>query len=381
MGVPLIDVQAHRALIGEEIDQGIARVVAHGKWIMGPEVAQLEGALVDWIGDETVQAISCANGTDALVLAAQALGLQPGQAVVCPSFTFIATAEAVAALGGVPVFADVGYDDFNLDPASTIEAIARATDQGLDVVGIIAVDLFGQPADYVSLRAIARDSGCWLIADAAQSFGASRDGERVGSMADVTTTSFFPAKPLGCYGDGGAVFTARADLAETLRSLRVHGKGSDKYDNVLIGQNSRLDTIQAAILLPKLAILAKELEDRQRVAERYAEALGAACVTPQLASGVQSAWAQYTIRCEGRDGLRQVLSDAGIGNAVYYPTPLHQQTAYRRFHVNGVDLPVSESLSTTVLSLPMFPYLSASDQSVAIGECMPYLTTGQRHSA
>lgn len=381
MSVPLIDVQAHRAVIGEQIDQGIARVVAHGKWIMGPEVGEFEGALESWVGDEGVQAIGCSNGTDALVLAVQALGLQPGQGVICPSFTFIATAEAVAAIGGIPVFADVRSDDFNIDPESVRSAVDHARARGVDVVGIIAVDLFGSPADYRSLRTLADDLGCWLVADGAQSFGGSRDGRRVGSMADVTTTSFFPAKPLGCYGDGGAVFTQRPEVADVMRSLGVHGKGSDKYDNIRIGQNSRLDTIQAAILMPKLAILEGELEQRQQVADRYEEALGDACVTPRRVDGVRSAWAQFTIRCADRDLLQAYLSERGIGNAIYYPTSLHQQTAYRRYHESGIALPVSEMLSATVLSLPMYPYLTTSAQDEVIEACLAQLPEGQKQSA
>jgi dTDP-4-amino-4,6-dideoxygalactose transaminase len=381
MSVPLIDVQAHRGRIGDQIDDRIAQVVEHGKYIMGPEVAEFEQAMAAWIGDPTVQAIGCANGTDALVLAVQALGLEVGQAVVCPSFTFIATAEAVAILGGVPVFADVAADDFNLDSESARHAVKSARAEGLDVVGMIAVDLFGQPADYSTLRTLCDELGLWLIADAAQSFGGSSSTGRVGSLADITTTSFFPAKPLGCYGDGGALFTADSELAEAIRSLRVHGKGTDKYDNVRIGQNSRLDTLQAAILLPKLAILADELDARDVIANRYEQALADWCLIPRVKDGSRSAWAQYTIRCDDRDGLQKWLGEAGVGTAVYYPTPLHLQTAYRRYHQAGVALPVSDQLADSVLSLPMYPYLSEADQNLVIELCIEYLREEGRKSA
>lgn len=361
MAVPLMDVRAHRKVIGDEIDARIAAVVEHGKWIMGPEVAEFEKALEDWVGVNGVEAIGCSNGTDALVLAAQALGLPNGHAVICPSFTFIATAEAVAALGGVPVFADVDESSFNLDPESVKAAALAAKAQGLEIAGIIAVDLFGQPADYPLLKEVAADLGCWLLADAAQSFGATQGGQKVGSLADATTTSFFPAKPLGCYGDGGAVFTANPEIANVIRSLRVHGKGSHKYDNVRIGQNSRLDTLQAAILLPKLRILEEEITNRQRVADAYDSLLGHHIDTPQVLDGSASAWAQYTIKVSNRSVIQDRLSNADIGSAIYYGKPMHLQTAYAGYHTHGSELRVSERLAGVVLSLPMHPYLTTED--------------------
>ena len=252
--IQLIDVKAHQAIIGQEINENIAAVVEHGKWIMGPEVSALEAAMEEFIGVSGVHAIACANGTDALVMAMQALGLSSGGAVICPAFTFVATAEAVAALGGVPVFADVEPGGFNISPESVRQAAKAAEAEGLRIEGICAVDLFGAPANYDELHAIATELNVWVLADGAQGFGGEYMGTKVGGAAQMTTTSFFPAKPLGCYGDGGAVFTTDSGHADLLRSLRVHGKGSFKYDNVRIGQNSRLDTLQAAILLPKLRI-------------------------------------------------------------------------------------------------------------------------------
>lgn len=355
--IPLIDIQAHRRRIGAKIDARLAAVVDHGRYIMGPEVAEFEAAVQDYIGVDGVHAVSCGNGTDALVLAFQALGLRSGSAVICPAFTFVATAEAVATLGAVPVFADVEPDGFNLSPESVREAAKAAEKAGLYVEGVCAVDLFGEPADYEALSIAAEELGCWLVADSAQSFGGRQNGTTVGALAAVTTTSFFPAKPLGCYGDGGMVMTGDAEVAELLRSLRVHGKGDYKYDNVRIGQNSRLDTLQAAVLLPKLEILDDEIDARDRVARRYSESLAEFVGTPAVAHGSRSAWAQYTIVTEHRERLQSALSDAGIGHAVYYPKPLHHQSGYKQYHIQGIDLERSEMLASRVLSLPMYPYL------------------------
>ena len=373
-GVALIDVQAHRRVIGAEIDARIAAVVGHGKYIMGPEVAEFEAAMEAFIGVDGVQALSCSNGTDALILAMQALGLAPGEAVICPAFTFVATAESVAALGGVPVFADVETDGFNLSADSVRQAAKVAQAAGLSVKGICAVDLFGVPADYEALAVVANELDVWVLADAAQSFGGALDGVRVGANSNITTTSFFPAKPLGCYGDGGMVFTTDTALADTIRSLRVHGKGTDKYDNVRIGQNSRLDTIQAAVLLPKLAALASELDARDRVADRYNEALSDIVGTPRIPDGSRSAWAQYTVVIDRRDQLQAALNGAGIGNAVYYPKPLHEQSGYRHFHFPEIDLDRTERLSPRVLSLPMHPYLSDDEIDTVVAAVRQGLT-------
>lgn len=374
VGVPLIDVQAHRRVIGDEIDARIQAVLEHGRYILGPEVAEFESALADHIGGD-VEAVTCANGTDALVLALLALGVEPGDAVVCPSFTFVASAEAVAAIGAVPVFADVTSTTFNVDASSVAAALADADSRGLRVAGVMAVDLFGRPAPYPELRRLTGERGVWLLADAAQSFGASLGGTKVGALADVTTTSFFPAKPLGCYGDGGAVFTADRGIADTLRSLRVHGKGEDKYHNVRVGQNSRLDTLQAAVLLPKLAILDGELDDRDRVAASYARRLPTELAPPAPEEELRSAWAQYTITTSNRTDVQAALADAGIGNAVYYPVPLHLQPAYAQFHSEGAPLVTSERLADVVISLPMHPYLS-DDEIDAVVTTVARVATG-----
>ncbi len=358
--IPFIDLAAQRRRLGKQLDDAILRVVDDGKYVMGPPVATLEKRLAEFCGAD--HAITCSNGTDALVLCLRAKGVGPGDAVFVPSFTFAATAEVVAWVGATPVFVDVLADSFNIDPASLQSGIATARSMTLKPAGIIAVDLFGQPADYDALSAIAGRHGLWLLADAAQSFGATYKGRRVGQVTSMTTTSFFPAKPLGCYGDGGAVFTDDAGLAEIVRSLRVHGKGKDKYDNVRIGMNARLDTLQAAVLLEKLAIFPDEIAARQRVGARYNALLADVATVPALTDGVTSVWAQYTIRVPERDRVADSLKDAGIPTAVYYPVPLHRQTAYANYPVAENGLPVSETLSEEVLSLPMHPYLDEATQ-------------------
>ncbi len=363
--IEFIDLQAQRRRLGDRIDQAIARVLAHGRFIMGPEVLELESRLAESCGAR--HAIGCSSGTDALVLGLMALGVGRGDAVFVPSFTFAATAEAVALLGAVPVFVDVLPNTFNIDPASLAEAIGMvARGEALRPAGVIPVDMFGQPADYEAIEPLAEKHGLWVIADAAQSFGATLNGRRVGTIGRLTTTSFFPAKPLGCYGDGGAIFTDDDDLAAILRSLLFHGKGKEKYDNVRIGMNGRLDTIQAAILLEKLSIFEDEMERRQAVARRYNSALGNLVQTPRVIKGATSAWAQYTIVLNDRDDIAAALKQKGIPTAVYYPRPLHQQTAYREYPIMPSGLSVSEDLSGKVLSLPMHPYLAAADQDRVI---------------
>lgn len=361
--IAFVDLAAQRARISAEIDAAIAAVLDHGKFIMGPEVAQLEAALCELTG--APQCVSCASGTDALVLALLAHGVGVGDAVVVPTFTFAATAEAVALLGATPVFADIGTS-FNVDPANVEEALSVAETRGLRPVGIIAVDLFGLPADYPVLAAIADAKGLWLMADAAQSLGASTPDGNVGTHAPVTTTSFFPAKPLGCYGDGGAVFCDDPEYAAVLRSLRVHGQGTDKYDNVRIGINGRIDTLQAAILLVKLGIFPDEIARRQEVAARFGSLLADVAATPAVPEGVTSAWAQYTIRVPNRDAVAGALREVGVPTAVYYPRPLHQQTAYRAFPT-APSMGESERAAAEVLSLPMHPYLEASVQERIAG--------------
>jgi len=362
--VPFIDIAAQRKRLGKSIDDAVAKVLAHCQFIMGPEVRQLEADLSAFCGAR--HTISCSNGTDALIMAQMAAGIGPGDAVFCPSFTFCATAESVVCVGASPVFVDVDEKTFNMDLTSLERAIEDAKRAGLKLKAIIPVDLFGQPADLDAIAAVAKREGMIVISDAAQSFGATYKGKRVGTQALVTTTSFFPAKPLGCYGDGGAVFTDDDKVAEALRSIRVHGQGADKYDNVRIGMTGRLDTIQAAVLIEKLKIFQDEIEARNRIAARYAEGLKDVAIVPQVASGYGSVWAQYTIRVEKRDALAAVLSTRGVPTAIYYPKPLHRQEPYKRYPVAGNGLPVTDKLAAEVISLPMHPYLDEPTQDRVI---------------
>jgi dTDP-4-amino-4,6-dideoxygalactose transaminase len=358
--IAFIDLAAQRRRLGDRIERAIGKVLDHGHYIMGPEVAALEQQLAEFAN--VPFCVSCGNGTDALLLALMAKGIGPGDAVLVPTFTFAATAEVVSLVGATPVFLDVNEDSFNLDPSGIEAGIAAARKLRLTPRAIIAVDLFGQPADYGPIEAAARAHRLLLIADAAQSFGASYRGRKVGSLGDIATTSFFPAKPLGCYGDGGAIFVKDEGLASVLRSLRVHGQGDDKYDNVRIGINGRLDTIQAAVLIEKLAIFPDEVEARQRVAAAYSHALAGSLNIPCLSEGATSVWAQYTLRIPKRDGVAAKLKAAGVPTAIYYPKPLHQQIAYSRYPVAGNGLPVAERLAREVLSVPMHPYLDVATQ-------------------
>jgi dTDP-4-amino-4,6-dideoxygalactose transaminase len=360
--IAFIDLASQKRRIGPAVEAAIKRVLDHGQYIMGPEVKQFEAELGAFCGASHV--VSCASGTDALALVLMAKGVKPGDAVICPTFTFCATAEVVAWLGATPIFVDSTPDTFNIDPVSLRQAIEKARALGLRPVGIIPVDLFGLAADYASILPMAEAEGMWVLSDAAQSFGASVHGRKVGTFGLATATSFFPAKPLGCYGDGGAILTEDAELAAVMRSLRVHGQGSDKYDNVRIGMTARLDTIQAAILIEKLAVFADEIEARNRAAARYSEALADVCQVPFIPDGHVSVWAQYTVLVPGdrRDAIAATLKSAGVPTAVYYPMPLHKQVAYRHYPVAGNGLPVSEDLCRRVLSLPMHPYLDEATQ-------------------
>ena len=373
--VEFIDLGRQQRRIRDRLDAALARVLDHGAYIMGPEVGELERRLSAFCGAK--HTLSCANGTDALVLALMARGLKPGEAVIVPSFTFCATAEAVAMLGGVPVFADVLEDTYNMDADSLKAAVLTARGQGLPLVGVITVDLFGQPCDYDAIEPIVRENGLWLVCDAAQAFGAVYRGRPVGTIGDLTTTSFFPAKPLGCYGDGGAVFTDDDETMAVLKSLRVHGQGSDKHDNVRIGMNGRLDTVQAAILIEKLAIFAEELEARAQVADRYDALLPPDLARPALLPGCTSAWAQYTLRSGARDALMKRLKENGVPSAIYYAKPLHRQRAYQHYPVAGGALPVTDRLMETVFSLPMHPYLTEEDQRYIAGAFGAGVTTTQ----
>ena len=365
--VPFIDLAAQRRRLGKSIDEAVSRVIGHCQFINGPEVTQLEAALAAFSGAKHV--VSCASGTDALLMVLMAKGVGRGDAVLCPSFTFCATGEAVALTGATPVFVDVDQASFNMDAASLKRGIATAKRLGLKPVAVIPVDLFGQSADHDAIGAIASAEGLFILDDAAQAFGASFRGRRLGTFGLATATSFFPAKPLGCFGDGGAIFTDDAELAATLRSVRVHGQGSDKYDNVRLGLTGRLDTMQAAILIEKLKIFDDEIAARNGVAERYARGLGNVVTVPRLSSGCTSVWAQYTIRlpkgCD-RDGFAATLKAKGIPTAIYYPKSMHQQTAYRDFPVADGGLPASESLSGDVISLPMHAYLDGPTQDRVI---------------
>ena len=361
--VPFIDIGAQRRRLGKSIDEAVGRVLAHCQFINGPEVAQLEADLADFSGARHV--VSCASGTDALLMVLMAKGIGAGDAVFCPSFTFCATGEAVALTGATPVFVDVDEATFNMDAASLKRGIATAARAGLKPRAVIPVDLFGQSADHDGIGEIADAEGMFVLDDAAQGFGASYKGRRLGTFGLATATSFFPAKPLGCFGDGGAIFTDDAELAQTLRSIRVHGQGSDKYDNVRLGLTGRLDTMQAAVLIEKLKIFEDEIAARDKVADRYARGLGNVVGVPRLAGGCTSVWAQYTIRLPSgvdRDGFAAALKSQGIPTAIYYPKSMHQQTAYRDFPVADGGLPASERLSCDVISLPMHAYLDEPTQ-------------------
>jgi dTDP-4-amino-4,6-dideoxygalactose transaminase len=365
--VPFIDIAAQRARLGNAIDAAVSRVLAHCQFINGPEVVELEARLAAFCGARHV--VACASGTDALLMVLMAKGIGRGDAVLCPSFTFSATGEVVALLGATPVFVDVDEATFNIDVASLKRGVVTARRLGLKPVGVIPVDLFGQSADHDAIGAVAREEGLFVLDDACQAFGASYKGRRLGTFGLATATSFFPAKPLGCFGDGGAIFTDDAGFAEILRSVRVHGQGTDKYDNVRLGLTGRLDTMQAAILIEKLKIFDDEIAARNVAAERYTQALADVVAVPRLAEGCSSVWAQYTIRLPSgidRDRFAAALKARGIPTAIYYPKSMHQQTAYRDFPVADNGLPVSEQLSGDVISLPMHAYLDEPTQDRVI---------------
>ena len=371
--LPFIDLQAQRARLGQPLEDAILRVVRSGAYIMGPEIGEFERQLAAF--GQAPFALSCGSGTEALVLPLMAWGIGPGDAVFCPSFTFAATAEAMPLVGASPVFVDIDSETYNLDPQSLEAAIAAVKADGkLTPRAVIAVDLFGAPADYPAIAAACARHGLKLIADSAQGFGCTLGGHHPIHWADVATTSFFPAKPLGCYGDGGAVLCKDARLHDLLVSLRVHGQAvkSDtegktfehdpKYLNVRIGMNSRMDTIQAAVLLEKLKIFEDEIAARNRVAERYAQGLSDLVKTPTVIEGGVSVWAQYTIELAGRDDLGLQLREQGVPTAVYYPIPIHRQGVYSAYPAAPAGLPVTEAKADRVISLPMHPYLTEDHQ-------------------
>ena len=378
-----IDLAAQQERIRERIEANIAAVLDHGKYIMGPEIQSLEEKLAQYVGVK--HAISCASGTDALLLALMACEIGPGDAIFTTPFTFIATGEVISLLGATPVFVDIDPRTFNIDPSKLEPAVMavldnQATDHdhplprtGARLVprGIIAVDLFGLPADYDNLNAFAGRHGLFVLEDAAQSFGAEYKGNKACNLAQIGGTSFFPAKPLGCYGDGGMCFSDDDNLYEIMMSLRVHGKGTHKYDNVRIGMNGRMDTLQAAVLLAKFDIFPEEIELRQQVARRYSQLLNqqAEVQTPVVPEKMTSAWAQYSVLAKDethRTQLQAKLKEAGIPTAIYYPKPLHLQTAFKSLGYKDGDFPISEDFSSRIFSLPMHPYLSNSDQEIIV---------------
>ena len=361
-----IDLKSQYKSIQEKIDNRIKTVLNHGKYIMGPEVKELEEKLANYVGVK--HCIGVANGTDALQIALMALDIKPGDAVLTTPFTFFATVEVICLMGAVPVFADIDPNTFNIDPEKVKAKIAQVKSEGkLNLKAIMTVDLFGLPANYVELEKIAKENDLKLIEDSAQGFGGKIGNRMACSFGDIATTSFFPAKPLGCYGDGGAIFTDNDEYAEIIRSIRVHGKGKDKYDNVRIGLNSRLDTIQAAILLEKLAIFDDELVLKQKLADTYSEQLKNSDVkTPFTPENFRSSWAQYTLIAESeeaREAYKSSLSAKSIPTAVYYPAPMHRLTALEAYGFNEGDYPVSEKMSKQVFSLPMHAFMGDQDIS------------------
>ena len=361
-----IDLKEQYRRLKEDINKNIEKVLEDGHYIMGEEVKILEQELAEYVGVK--YCATCANGTDALSIALMALDIKKGDAVFVPTFTFYATAETVSFAGATPIFIDVDERTFNIDVNKLEKAIKDVTEKtDLKPKAIIPVDLFGQPANYEKISEIAKKYNLYVIEDSAQGFGGEINGKKACSFADIATTSFFPAKPLGCYGDGGAIFTDNEELYNKILSIRVHGKGAFKYDNVRVGMNSRLDTIQAAILLPKLKVFKEyELDDRNVFANMYTEKLKDVVKTPIVPEGYLSSWAQYTLILESeeeRNTLQTKLKEAGIPTMIYYPKPMHQQTVYKDYNFNLEDLKVSEILSKTVLSLPMHPYMSEEQVS------------------
>lgn len=354
-----IDLKSQYERIKDDVNDRVLNVLGSQRYIMGPEIQEVEEKLANFAG--TKYAFTCGSGTDALVIALMAYGLKPTDAVFVPSFTFFASAESITLAGGTPVFVDIDPGTFNMDPDDLQEKIDEVVQKGeLTPRGIVAVDLFGRLADYDRICAIAHEHGMFVVEDACQGFGAQKDGKRAGSFGDVAATSFFPAKPLGCYGDGGAIFTDNDELAALIQSIRVHGQGKDKYDNVRIGINGRFDTMQAAVILAKLEIFEDELEKRAAIAKRYTEGGLAECLeTPFVEDGEVSVWAQYTLKAKDATHRQQILDAlqaADIPSAIYYPIPIHKSTAYEGLGYD-VSLPVTESLAERVFSIPMHPYL------------------------
>ena len=366
MKIDFIDLKAQQKRIRQSLDQRIAKVLDHGSYILGPEVKELEAQLARYVGVK--HCVSCGNGTDALLMALMAYDVKPGDAIFVPPFTFVATAEVVALAGATPVFVDVDEETYNISSVSLEKAIDsfKSRKTGLRPRGIIPVDLFGQPADYDAITSIAQRNNLFVLEDAAQGFGAVYRGKKTCSFGDIAATSFFPAKPLGCYGDGGAIFTNDAEMDAKLRSIRVHGQGVDKYDNVRIGLNGRLDSIQAAVLLAKMEIFDDEFVLREKVAQRYTALLKDSVVTPHVSPDCTSCWAQYSILTKNRDSMISKLKAANVPTAIYYPKPLHLQDAFTSLGHKKGDFPVSERIADQVLSIPMHPYLDEVTQDYIV---------------
>jgi dTDP-4-amino-4,6-dideoxygalactose transaminase len=377
-----IDLAAQREKLGDSVERAIFQVLQHGQFILGPEVTELERQLEAFCGAR--HCITCANGTDALLLALMAEGIGPGDAVFAPAFTFVATVEVAVISGATPVFVDVRRDTFNMDVESLEAAIGEAKGRGLKPRCVIAVDLYGQPADYDAIDTIAGKYGLMVIADAAQSFGASLNGKKVGALASYTATSFYPSKPLGGYGDGGAVFTDDDERAGRLLALRNHGRGPGRPDTEYLGFNSRLDSIQAAILIEKLRLFPAEIPARQERANRYNEELASVADVPRLMAGATSVWAQYTIVTECRDELAKACRNACIPTAIHYANALNRLPPYRDVITPPGGVPQAEWLAKRVISLPMYPYLGGDAQDLIIAtvrEALAPAKTGVAHAA
>jgi len=365
MTIPFVDLKTQFKAIENDIRKNIDKVLAHGKYVMGPEIAELESRLAQFAGVKHV--VSCSSGTDALLMPLMAWGVEKGDAVFTTPFTFFATAEVIGLLGATPVFVDVDPSTYNIDPENLERAILEIKEKGnLRPRAVIPVDLFGLPAEYDAIGKIALEHDILVLEDAAQSLGAEYMGRKTGSFGHAAATSFFPAKPLGCYGDGGAVFTNDDKLAESLASIRVHGQGRDKYENVRIGLNARMDSIQAAVLMAKLGVFPEEMEKRRNLAKTYSDSLAGLVETPSVPDGMKSAWAQYSILCEKRDRLREELAKVDIPTVVYYQKPLHIQPAFDYLGYKPGSFPVSEELSGRILSLPMNPYMTREQAGVVI---------------
>lgn len=371
-----IDLNVQYKKLKINIDKNIQKVLEHGKYIMGPEVLELESKLAEFVGVKNC--ITCANGTDALLMPLMAWGVGNGEAVFTTPFTFIATAEAISLSGATPVFADIDPDTYNIDPIKLEEAIKKVINENkLKPKAIIPVDLFGLPADYDKIEAIAAKYELKILEDTAQGFGGVYKGRKAGSFGDAAATSFFPAKPLGCYGDGGAIFTNNSGLADVLKSMRIHGQGKNKYDNVRIGLNSRLDTVQAAILLAKLGAFTEyEINARNRFATIYTDGLKNIIKTPFVPEGLVSSWAQYSVLASSEDernSLKAKLKVKDIPTMVYYIKPLHLQAAYSYLGYRKGDFSVSEDISSRIFSLPMYPYLDEDAVKIIIDSICQFL--------